>query len=299
LALAIAHGIGFCAAKETGDVGPEYEWEWLSDPDQRPRPPFRIFDDLYYVGLDWVAAYLLATSDGLILIDTLYEPFTDHVLQSIRALGFEPADVKFIVVTHGHWDHAGGAALLQERTGARLVMSEADWELVRTSPGKGRRRFEPPAEDLVLRDGDILKLGETTVRFLLTPGHTDGVLSLVLPVHDGKRAYRALTFGGAGLDFDGADRLRAYIDSVRRLLALEDLSVNLPNHPGMGRIFRRAALLQERRPGQPHPFVAPDELRAWLQERLARATDRLEPPLTPDAAGEAARSPTARGPGSW
>ena len=94
------------------------------------------------------------------------------------------------------------------------------------------------------------------------------------------------TFGGAGLDFHDGGRLRVYAESVRRLLAIDGLEVNLPNHPGMGRIFGKAELLGRREPKDPHPFVAPEELRAWLQERLARARQKLS--TDPDGPGQAA-----------
>jgi len=262
-----------------------FESSWLGDVKERRREPFRIFDNVYYVGLDWVSAYLVSTRDGLILIDSLYEPFTDHIIESIRTLGFEPADLEFIIVTHGHWDHAGGAATLQARTGARVIMSEADWDLVQTSPVKGDTRFDPPEEDLVFRDGDSLTLGETTLHFLVTPGHTPGVLSITFPARDGESSHTALTFGGTGLHFAGAGRLQEYMDSVRRLLQIEGLEVNLPNHPGADRLFQKAVLLGERGPDDPHPFVSPEELRAWLQERLSRARQKLagseNEPVTP------------------
>jgi metallo-beta-lactamase class B len=70
--------------------------------------PFKVFDNVYYVGICWVSAWLLKTSDGLVLIDTLYEPYTDRLLENIKKLGFDPADIKLILVTHGHFDHAGG-----------------------------------------------------------------------------------------------------------------------------------------------------------------------------------------------
>ena len=264
-----------------------FELGWLGDVKERRREPFHIFDNVYYVGLDWVSAYLVSTGDGLILIDSLYEPFSDHIIESIRTLGFEPADLKFVIVTHGHWDHAGGAATLQARTGARVIMSEAGWHLVQASPGEENTRFVPPEEDLVFRDSDFLTLGETTLHFLVTPGHTEGVLSITFPARDGESSHTALAFGGTGLHFAGADRLQEYMDSVERLLEMEGLEVNLPNHPGTDRLFEKAVLLGERGPDDPHPFVSPAELRAWLQERLSRARQKLaNDPGSPDQVGD-------------
>jgi metallo-beta-lactamase class B len=92
-----------------------------------PVPPFKMFDNLYYVGVDWVSAYVLKTSGGLIIIDTLYDNFSDHTVKSIEQLGMNPKDVKYVIVTHGHNDHVGGAITVQSVSGARLVMAEGDW----------------------------------------------------------------------------------------------------------------------------------------------------------------------------
>ncbi len=238
--------------------------------------PFRIFDDVYYVGTDWVSAYLIATEDGLILIDALYGEFTDRAVEGIRRLGFVPGDVRYVLVTHGHYDHAGGARRLQETLGARVGMTAADWALVESGRESKEHPFEPPRRDLVLRDGDAITLGGTTVNVRVTPGHTPGVLSLEFPVRDGDHTHRAFVFGGIGLNFSGEARTRQYIESVRRIRALEGIEVNLTNHPGSERIFERAAVLAARGPGEPHPFVSRDDFVAWLENLESRARRKLE-----------------------
>ena len=96
------------------------------------RTPFKIFDNLYYVGIDWVAAYVLETSEGLILIDSLYGKWINPMLANIAKLGLDPNDIKYVLVTHGHFDHHGGAAVVQQRYGAKVVMTEDDWLLAET-----------------------------------------------------------------------------------------------------------------------------------------------------------------------
>lgn len=245
------------------------------DPEEQKREAFRIFDDLYYVGIGWVAAYLLTTRDGLILIDTTYGEYADHVLAGIRGLGFDPGDIEFILVTHAHFDHAGGVKTIQSASGARVGMTEADWEMLESGEATARFPFDTVPRDRVIRDGDTLVLGEARLEFAVTPGHTPGVLSIAFTVHDGGAPHRAFTFGGAGLNFSGVERTEMYLESVKRLLEMEGVEVNVPNHAMMGRVFERAAALEGRGLGDPHPFVAPGEYRAWLEELLAKAREKL------------------------
>src|SRR5437016_8982090 len=135
----------------------------------KPVPAFQIFDNLYYVGLDSVCAYILKTSGGLILIDTLYEEFADQIPKSMQQVKLNPKDIKYIIVTHAHTDHTGGANALQDLTGARVGMAEADWQMNSTgtymSSRGERRQFKPIRRDLVIKEGDTLTLGDTTIRF--------------------------------------------------------------------------------------------------------------------------------------
>ena len=118
---------------------------------------------------------MLKTSDGLILIDTLYSEFTDHILRSMRELGLNPRDIKYVIVTHGHFDHVAGAKPVQTISGARVGMADADWTLLEQDAKAKRLNFELPRRDLVIRDGDKLTLGDTTLKFYITPGHTPGL----------------------------------------------------------------------------------------------------------------------------
>jgi metallo-beta-lactamase class B len=240
-------------------------------------PPFKIFDNLYYVGMDWVSSYLIATDDGLILIDALYGKFPKHILQSVRALGFDPKNIKYILCTHGHYDHTEGADTLQKVTHARIGMTDADWQMTEGKidnpyPNVNARLVR----DLVVYDGDSLTLGNTTLKFYVTPGHTTGVLSFSFLARDGNRTYNAFGFGGAGLNFNGVQRTQQYINSIDRLLSMKELlQVNLSNHPGMGKVLDRAALLKQRKAGEKNPFVAPEDYQIWLKELRTQAEKKL------------------------
>jgi metallo-beta-lactamase class B len=237
------------------------------------RDAFKIFDNLYYVGVDLVSAYLIETSDGLIVIDALFAASHDKLMNNIRAVGFDPADVEYIFVSHGHGDHAEGAPLLKAATGARVGMTAADWDMT------------DQARDLVIGDGESITLGDTTITFYVTPGHTPGVLSMAFPVRDGAQTHQAFMFGGMGLNFSGVERTEMYLASVDRVQAMSGIEVNITNHESAGQIFARADRLAKRTAGDPHPFVDPNGFYAWLDtletnaqaklvdERAARADD--------------------------
>ena len=240
--------------------------------DEQRREPFRIFDNLYYVGADYVSSFLLTTSDGLILIDTLFadEGYPQYLLDNVRAVGFDPADIEYILITHGHRDHFGGAAQVQAATGARVAAAAEDWELIRAEQGDAA-----PSRDLTFGDGDTLTLGDTTLRFYITPGHTPGVLSMEFPVFDGDREHKAFSHSGAGVMTEEPEVLRTFIESTEKVIAVEGVEVNITNHPFLWDIFGRAERLASRAPGEPHPFVTPGEFYTWLEGILADARERL------------------------
>jgi metallo-beta-lactamase class B len=121
----------------------------LNDPELQRVEPFQIFDNLYYVGTDWVSCYALTTSEGIVLIDALYGDLPILAVENLELLGLNPTDIRYVLVTHGHFDHAGGAAFFQETFGARVGMTQADWDLAAIE-AKGRF-FTPgaPRPDLV------------------------------------------------------------------------------------------------------------------------------------------------------
>ncbi|MES1222343.1 MAG: MBL fold metallo-hydrolase [Bacteroidota bacterium] len=239
-------------------------------------PPFKIFDNLYYVGIDWVSSYLLTTDDGLILIDALYGKYPKHILQSVRDLGFDPKQIKYILCTHGHYDHCEGADTLKQVTHARIGMTELDWQMAEgTLKADYTSVNSHPARDWVIHDGDSLKLGNTVLKFYTTPGHTPGVLSMYFPVREGNNTYKAFIFGGVGFNFNGVQRTEMYIQSVDRLMKIKDIQVNISNHPNTGKIFERAALLKTRKPGEVNPFVAPNDFTNWLKDLRVQAEKKL------------------------
>jgi metallo-beta-lactamase class B len=247
-------------------------------------PPFKVFDNLYYVGVGYLAAWLVPTSDGLILIDSLEEPYVDHLIDSIRKLGFDPKDIKYLLVTHAHADHFGGAARIQEMFGPRVGMIEGDWEFLAARSPAAAAKVRGPRRDLTFHDGDTLTLGTTTLKFHAMPGHTPGGLSIEQTVYDGGRPYKAFTIGGV-TPARGVRPVEQFLAALDRVERIEGIQVNVPNHPWRGDVLQRAERLAQRKPGEPHPFVAPADfakllrdLRAEGEERLAEARKTAPPP---------------------
>src|SRR5438128_314822 len=139
--------------------------------------PVKVFDNLYFVGQTEYSAWAVTTSDGIILIDTIYDySVEDEVVGGLRKLGLDPATIKYAIVSHGHSDHSGGAKYLQDHFGTRIILSKDDWDLLDRSNGT------KPKRDMVATDGQKLTLGDTTVTMYITPGHTAGTISSLITV---------------------------------------------------------------------------------------------------------------------
>jgi len=270
--------------QDFGYVAPRVE-TFLDEERQKSVAPFQIFDNLYYVGIEWVGSYLLVTSDGLILIDSLHGPYVETSAEGIRALGFDPADVRYVLGTHGHFDHVGGHAYYQKNFGSRVGMTAGDWKRAQTDAGQGAVfGMEMADVDMVIQDGDTLELGDQTMRFYITPGHTEGVLSMEFIVRDGQDEHRAVIFGGRTSLLPDFWRYQTVLGNIRRFKTLAAQSppftVRISVHPsGPGSVsgtgfFERRELLQRRGPGDPHPFVEDPRVFIEALEQAERNTER-------------------------
>ena len=141
----------------------------------QPVTPFRIIDNIYYVGASGVTAFLITTPAGHIVTDGGLAETAPQILANIQKLGFKPSDVRILLNSHAHYDHAGGLAALRKATGARLYASAGDAALLRSGGADDFRfrdtlRFPPVEVDHLVRDGEVIRLGETAVTIQLTPG---------------------------------------------------------------------------------------------------------------------------------
>jgi metallo-beta-lactamase class B len=258
---------------------------WLMSPEDQKVAPFKAFDDAYFVGVCWVSAWLLPTPQGHFLIDTLHEPHAALLLDNIRKLGFDPQDIRYVLITHGHFDHAGGAARLKKALpNARFVMTETGWNealaSAQASTGKPNA-WEMIAKDIVAKDGDVFTLGGRTVTVYETPGHTLGTASFVYDVHDGARTYSAVTVGGLGLNaIQNAHQVELYIDSMDRLRRMATsrvppVTVHLTTHPFATDLMAARPKLAARTPGDVNPLVDGPGLIKTLDGLEKGAQDRL------------------------
>lgn len=228
------------------------ERDWYAEPAQ-------VFDDLYFLGQTEFSVWGLHTSDGFILVDAIFDYSVEaEVIEGLRKLGMDPARIRYVIISHAHGDHSGGAALLQ-KLGARIVMSDVDWDLYENSNAE-----EKATRDIVATDGMELTLGNATVRVHLTPGHTHGTLSTILPVHDNGTPHVAALWGGTLFNFrDAPDdprdlRLRDYAQSAARFRDISTAAgadILLSNHTAYDGTTVKLPLLQQRQAGTAHPYV--------------------------------------------
>jgi len=196
--------------------------------------PTKIFDNMWYVGPTSQGAFVITTSEGLILIDTLNntEEARDILVPSMERAGLDPAQIKYIVLSHGHpgqTDHTGGANYLQRTYGAQVGMGKPDWDA--TLPAQ--KPEQPLANrDFDIVDGSTLTLGDTTLRFALSPGHSAGTLAMFIPVSWHGEATMVLLHGGALQTPDRAafDALEHIINDMAKPMSVRGL---LNTHPGI------------------------------------------------------------------
>jgi metallo-beta-lactamase class B len=221
--------------------------------------PYKVFDNLYFLGTKIHTAWALMTSEGIIVIDTLFDYATEpEIVEGLTKLGLDPADIKYVVISHAHGDHDQSAALLQSRYGAKVVMGAADWDSTLQRPATAVGGV-PKRDVAVGPEGLKLTLGDTTVEIFATPGHTPGTLSYLFPVKDGGRTLTVAYSGGTAFNFARrAENFAIYRDSARKMLdaaGAAGATVLMTNHTEFDRAYDRARLAQlPRAAGEKHPY---------------------------------------------
>jgi metallo-beta-lactamase class B len=229
--------------------------------------PVKVFDNLYWVGQTEYSSWAVTTSEGIIIVDAIYDySVEDEVVNGLKTLGLDPATIKYVIVSHGHADHAGGAKYLQEHFGARVIMSAADWDLVEHDTGT----WSKPKRDLTAIDGQKLTLGDTTLTMYLTPGHTLGTISTLIPVRDNGKPHLAAEWGGtlfnwltnrrAYITVGKPDRFwfDTYVSSARRfrdVVSKAGADVIISNHTNYDDSKTKLPLLATRKASDDNPYV--------------------------------------------
>ncbi|MEO8049359.1 MAG: MBL fold metallo-hydrolase [Acidobacteriota bacterium] len=219
--------------------------------------PAKVFDNLYFVGSKIHSSWALTTSAGIILIDTLYTYNSDEeIVGGLKKLGLDPATVKYVIISHAHGDHVGGAKMMQDRFGSHIVMGGPDWDSIEKSvngypAGK-------PKRDIVADDGQKITLGDTTVTIVTTPGHTPGTLSLLFPVKDHGKPLMVAYSGGTAFNFPSTvPNFDRYIQSQNKMAAAAasaNATILLSNHSEFDNAVSKTKMLVSRKPDENNPF---------------------------------------------
>ena len=249
--------------------------------------PAKVFDNLYFVGGKVHSSWALTTSDGIILFDTIF-PYNSEelIVGGLKKVGLDPRNIKYLLISHAHGDHIGGAELLQTRYKPRVVMGEPDWNAVEKYPN--RYKAMAPKRDIVATDGMRITLGGTVVTIWHTPGHTPGTLSYTFTVLDRGKPVNVAYSGGTAFNFvnntpnPGIRNFQTYIDSQKRMAEKardSGATVLLSNHSEFDNAVNRNRMLAGRGNG-PHPYeVGAEGVQRYFQvmQGCARAAQlRLE-----------------------
>jgi metallo-beta-lactamase class B len=247
--------------------------EWL-----QPFPPFRIAENLYYVGSKGLANYLITTPQGHILINSDLEANVPLIRDSVEKLGFKFTDIKILLISHAHWDHDAGSALIKQLTRARYMVMDADVPVVESGGKSDFYYGNTPASlyqatkvDRILHDGDEVKLGNAVLVAHLTPGHTKGCTTWTMKVTEGGKTYNVVIIGSPNVN-DGyklvGNKLYPKIaqDYERTFRVLKSLACDyfLGAHGSYFDMETKYARLQK---GDPTPFIDPDGYKKYVAQR--------------------------------
>jgi metallo-beta-lactamase class B len=243
-----------------------------------PFPPYRIIGNIYYVGSQGLASYLITTPEGNILINSNLEKSVPMIKESVEKLGFRFSDTKILLISHAHWDHCSGSAAIKELTGAKYMVMDADVPEIEAG-GKGNfqygdsptSRYQPTKVDRVLHDGDEVRLGGTVLVAHLTPGHTKGTTTWTMKVADAGKQYNVVIIGSPNVN-DGYKLVNNALypqiasDYERMFQVLKALpcDIFLGAH---GNYYGMEAKYAQMKTGAPNPFIDPDGYKSYVAER--------------------------------
>jgi metallo-beta-lactamase class B len=261
----------------------------------QPVKPYHIIGNIWYVGASGVTSFLIATSKGHILLDSGLPETVPQIRQNVPQLGFKLADVKILLNSHAHYDHAGGLAELKELTGAKLMATEADAALMERG-GKDdfqwgdRYAYKPVKADRVLRDGDQVELGEVRLTARLTPGHTKGSTTWTMKVNEDGKQYEvvfATSVSTPGYELARNDKYPNIADDYRRtfqILKSLPCDVFFGPHAEFFSMKEKAARLAQG--AKPNPFIDPAGYREYVANGERGFQKTLETQTQKKSAGQ-------------
>lgn len=239
-----------------------------------PVKPFRIIGSVYYVGVSGVTSFLITTAQGHILLDGGFPETAPRIEKNIAARGFRIQDVKVLLNSHAHYDHCGGLSELKRLSGAQMVASRSDAEVLESG---GRVSFEgwknsgfPPVKvDRVIADGETVQLGDVTLTAVLTPGHTKGCTTWTMPVTDSGKTYHVVFYCSTTVPgYKLVNNLKypqIVSDYQRSFAKLRQLpcDVFLAPHGGFFHLDEKRARMGN---GRANPFIDSSEFRTFLEQ---------------------------------
>lgn len=237
-------------AANAAAAGPPGRASWYAE-------PARVADNFYFLGTKIHSAWALVGSEGLIILEALFDyAAPDEIAGGMKKLGLDINKVKYIIVSHAHGDHDGGAKFLQDAVpSAHLVYGGPDWDAVDASTNHAGGK---PKHDTVGVDGMKFSVGDASVQIVTTPGHTPGTLSFLFEVKDDGKPLRVAYVGGTAIPFNGtADYYDGYIASVQKMAkAAADFGATalLSNHTEFDNAYYKAHTAAGRKPGEDNPF---------------------------------------------
>jgi metallo-beta-lactamase class B len=228
--------------KACGPLGPQRPALLRQNAGLPPEPmrqiePVKIFDNLYYFGFNTVGAWAIPTSQGIILIDSLntVKEGEEVIEPALKKVGLNPADVKMIIVGHGHFDHFGGAPYFQQKYGSRVAMSRIDWDIIeKPNPNANAAQASrplPKRDVEVITDGQKITVGDETITLRITPGHTPGSLAYYIPVKDHRKPMTILMLSGANIT-PNHESLMAFDKALDAAKAAK-VQALINGHPGL------------------------------------------------------------------
>lgn len=252
----------------------------------KPVEPFRIIGDIYYVGASDVTSYLITTPKGHILIDAGFEETVPQIKANVAELGFKLEDIKILLINHAHYDHCGGLSEIKKLTNAKLYASPPDAPVLEDGGksdfwfGGDKLLFPPVKVDEILKDGQEINLGGTTVKTHFTFGHTKGATSWTMDVSDGEKKYKVVfTSSVTTLDYPLADnpkypRIAEDFTKTFETLSKIKAEVFLSSH---GQFFNLLEKAEKLRSGaKSNPFIDPNGYQTFVERMQKSFQNKLK-----------------------